>query len=868
MTPMLSQYFRVKEENPGCLLLFRVGDFYETYGGDAVTASRELDIVLTAKDAGDGEKVEMAGVPYFALDTYLHTLISKGYKVAIGEQVEDPKKARGIVKREVVRIVSTGTILDPEQLEKKAHNYLALLCCVREKIGLALADISTGDFDVTEFTAGNDDTVIEELDRWKPAELLMHHSMLSIPKLMAYVKGEKLPFSTLEELPDEGSGEDSLRTHFKLKTLIGIGIIEYKSALIAAAALLQYLKDTQKTSLLSLKVPRYFSQGDYVLIDSTSKKNLELLQTLAGREKKGTLLWALDQTATAMGGRLLRLWLLKPLLEKGEINRRLDAVEELMGAYQECQLISGYLKKIQDIERLLAKAIYGTCNGRDMVGLKNSLCMLPGIKGSLADFRSSLLSELAGLSDIGSLKNLLESAIAEDPPATLREGNLIRQGFNVDLDELRDMRRSAREWISRYEEKERQRTGIKSLKIGFNQVFGYYIEVTRSNLKMVPQDYIRKQTIANGERYFSPELKEYEVRILSADERIKNLEYELFMEVRKAVADESAALQKVSAELATLDVLISFAKNAVEQNYCRPVLTEEKILHIKEGRHPVIERILEEPFVKNDLLMDEKERMVIVTVPNMSGKSTYLRQIALIVIMAQMGSYVPARSAAIGLMDRIFTRVGATDDLHLGQSTFMVEMLETSNIINNATERSLVILDEIGRGTSTFDGLSIASAVAEYLFAEVRSKTLFATHFHELTSLSKTHPGIKNHRVAVKEADGEVVFLHRILSGASDKSYGIHVAKLAGFPAAILERAREILEAMENGRQAVIMHPGDRKPEPPKQLTLFEETENPILNEIKKLSIMEMTPIQALNKIYKWQKSIYKYMEGKKFTGH
>jgi DNA mismatch repair protein MutS len=860
MTPMLRQYFSIKEQHEGCLLLFRCGDFYETYGEDAVIASKEMEIVLTSKDAGEGRRIEMAGIPYFALEQYLHMLVGKGYKVALCDQVEDPKMSKGLVKREVVRIISSGTILEPEMLDTRSHNYLACLMRHRDSLAMALADISTGDFEVTQFPGDDEEILFEELDRWRPSEVIVDSLISGGGRLRDLVAREKLPFTALRELPDPLGAEEILKNHYGLRTLMGTGLVEQEGALCAAACLLQYLKETQKNTPLALRLPRYFSRSEYLSIDSTSKRNLELFQTIVARERKGTLLWAIDSTVTPMGARLLKAWLAQPLLKRGEIEKRLDAVQELMGNYDAAQAMARELKKVQDLERLLSKVVYGTCNGRDLLGISSSLEQVPHLKDRCAALRSELFSRLT-IDPLADLRFHLERSIEPSAPATLREGNLIREGFHQELDELRQMRKSAKEWIARYEEKERDRTGIRSLKVGFNQVFGYYIEVTRANLKSVPEDYIRKQTIANGERFFSPDLKEYETKVLSADERIKSLEYEIFQEIRGVVAGSASRLQELSRALALADVLISFASTAVLNHYTRPVIEENCVLDIKDGRHPVIEQISGEPFVKNDVYMDDQERLIIITGPNMSGKSTYLRQIALITILAQMGSFVPASMARIGIVDKIFTRVGATDDLHLGQSTFMVEMLETANILNNATDRSLIILDEIGRGTSTYDGLSIAWAVAEFLYGTIRGKTLFATHFHELTSLSRLHEGIKNKRVAVKETGDEVIFLHKILPGSSDKSYGIYVAKLAGFPAEILERASEKLEDLENEKKGIGRFSG-KSPScaaAPEQLTFFEDAHHPILDEIRKLSIMEITPLEALNRIYKWQKSIERF---------
>jgi len=864
MTPMLVQYFTLKEEHPGALLLFRCGDFYETYGEDAVTASREMDIVLTSKDAGDGKRIEMAGIPYFALDNYLYTLIQKGYKVAICDQVEDPRKAKGLVKREVVRVVSSGTVLEPEMLDRTSHNYIASIVEKDGVIGLALADISTGDFEVTEFPSENLETLSDELERWHPAELLIGLSIADSQAVHRYCNDYRVTRTVVDTLPDAVESEEAIRSHFNIRTLMGTGISDRQCVIVASAVLLRYLRDTQKNNPLSMRIPHFFSGSEYLTIDATSTKNLELIHTIVGRERKGTLLWAIDRTETSMGARLLKNWLCHPLRSISEIESRLNAVEELLAGYDRVRSLKEHLNNISDIERLLTKAVFGTCNARDLNALLSSLEEVPHIREVICSFSSTLLQRFHHMDSHDELRRLLSQALEPSPPATLRDGNIIKEGFHRELDELRNIRRNAREWISRYEDEERSRTGIKSLKVGFNQVFGYYIEVTRTNLKMVPEDYIRKQTIANGERFFSPELKEYETKVLSADERIKNLEYELFSEIRNEVVKHAETIQQTAQAVSVIDVIAGFACNAREFRYCRPEVSSDNILDIKEGRHPVIEKISGKPFVKNDLFMDGSERVNIITGPNMSGKSTYLRQTALITIMAQMGSFVPAKSSRIGVIDRIFTRVGATDDLHLGQSTFMVEMLETSNIINNATESSLVILDEIGRGTSTFDGLSIAWAVVEHLYQKVKAKTLFATHFHELTTLARKHPGIKNRRVAVKETHDEVIFLHRIVSGASDKSYGIYVAKLAGFPEETLNRAQEILEKLEGEKRngAVFERPEERSFRPV-QLTFFEESQNPIIDEIRKVNIIETTPLQALNKIYKWQRSIERFKASK-----
>ncbi len=875
MTPMLLQYFRVKEENPGCLLFFRVGDFFETYGEDAETSSRELEITLTAKDSGEGNKIAMAGVPFFALDQYLHTLVNKGYRVAVCDQVEDPKKAKGLVKREVVRIVSSGTVTDPGVLDGSKNNYLMCLFYRMQKASFAVCDISTGEFNVSQIETADLNIVREELERWRPSEVLLDIS-LNESLIPDYLLSEKIPYSFVPAFPSLPESHEIIKKCFKLDTIDCLEISSSQESLLCCASLVSYLVDTQKSTLLTLRRPKFFIKSDYAVIDSTSKKNLELIETIVGRERKGTLLWALDETLTSMGARLLRNWILSPLIDIKPIQERLDAVGELISSWNTLSLLRDYLKNIQDIERLLSKAVFASANARDLYALGRSLKMVPDIKVLLSKCKSQLLQRMSLMNGMEELTAYLESSILENPPATLRDGGMICDSFSAELAELRSIRHNAKSFIAELEERERERTSIKSLKIGFNQVFGYYIEVTKNNLKNVPENYIRKQTISTGERYITEELKNYESKVLGAEERIKALEFELFNLVRLEVLKYSEMLREVAANIAVADVLLSFAIVSSTYGYSRPEIIEDTVIEIKDGSHPVVERILSSVFVKNDLFLDGDNSLSIITGPNMSGKSTYLRQTALIAIMAQIGCFVPASFAKIGIVDRFFTRVGATDDLHLGQSTFMVEMLETSNILNNATGRSLVILDEIGRGTSTYDGMSIAQAVAESLYADIGARALFATHFHELTSLADRYEGISNRRVAVRETSGEVVFLHRILKGASDKSYGIYVAKLAGFPENVLQRAQDILDHLEASacendtsleQQSYVSEKEPvkyRKKEPKQQLTFFAGSDsNPVIDEIRKLNIMEMTPLQALNKIYSWQISINKFGGGK-----
>ena len=861
MTPMLLQYFRVKEENPDCLLFFRVGDFFEMYGEDACISSRELEITLTSKDSGGGTKIEMAGVPFFAVDQYLHTLVNKGYRVAVCDQVEDAKKAKGLVKREVIRIVSSGTVTDPTVLDKSSNNYLCAARWRNKKCILAVCDISTGDFFVSETNAQDLTVIQEELDRFRPSEILLDVT-LADTEIADYLESQKIIYRLIGNFPDLSSSAALIKKCFNLQTLDSLEISSSQDALSVCAQLIEYLNNTQKSNLLTLRRPKFYLKSDFAIIDSISKKNLELVETIIGKERRGSLLWALDETQTSMGARLLKNWILTPLIKAESIKERLDAVTELINNWTLCEKLKDNLKNIQDIERLLSKAVFASANARDLLALMRSLKTVPEIKKILSNCKCALLTKTALIDSAENLTDYLETSLLENPPATLREGGMIADSFNTELAELRNIRKSGKDYISAMEEREREKTNIKNLKIGFNQVFGYYIEVTKLNIKNIPDNYIRKQTIANGERYITEELKNYESKVLGAEERIKALEFDLFNQIRLEVLKYSEQLQAIASNVAIIDVLLSFANVSSVYGYTKPEISQDCVLDIKEARHPVVERITSSVFVKNDLHLDENNSLSIITGPNMSGKSTYLRQSALIAIMAQIGCYVPANYAKIGIVDKFFTRVGATDDLHLGQSTFMVEMLETANILNNATSKSLVILDEIGRGTSTYDGMSIAQAVVESLYNDIKARALFATHFHELTALAKHYEGISNRRVAVRENDGDIVFLHKILNGASDKSYGIYVAKLAGFPEKVLNRSEEILLLLESSNQTMQTDEIYCKDTPPKskgQLTFFASEPNPVIDEIRKFNVMETTPLEALNKIYKWQRAIEKF---------
>lgn len=853
MTPLFQQYFGLKREHPNCLMLMRVGDFYEAYGEDAVSVSRDAEIVLTAKEAGAGKKVPMSGVPFFSLDTYLRLLVSTGHRVALAEQLEDARQAKGLVRRGVIRTVTAGTILDPTLLDEKRHNFLCGISEAGSLYGCAFADISTGEFVCTEFV-NSLERLEEELFRFRPAELVVASG--TPLELEVYGLKERLgcSVSTWDTQPTVRASKELLARTFSSTPLKALDLDEASAALSASGLLLRYLQMTQGSQVLSLSPPRGYRTSEHMVIDSTSSRNLELVETLLGRQRRGSLLWACDFTCTSMGARRLRQWMLHPLVDKDEIEARLDAVEALLEAELARQDIRQRLQSVADIERLNSRVAYGTANARDLLALAHSLRELPRIAEACQKARDNTLARLTYEFDtLEPLREILERALAEEPPVSLREGGLMADGYDETLDELRALRGSGQDWIQKLQEDEREATGIKSLKVGYNQVFGYYIEITKSHLANAPERYIRKQTLANAERYFTPELKEYEARVLGAEDKIRELEYDLFTRLRERCAQDGETLRWVARCLSELDVLCGFAEGATRHRWTKPVLTEANLLDIQGGRHPVVERTTESRFVPNDLALDEKKRLILLTGPNMSGKSTFLRQNALLVIMAQMGCYVPADSALVGITDRVFTRVGASDDLHLGQSTFMVEMSEAANILRYATPRSLVVLDEIGRGTSTYDGLSLAQAIAEYLYHECRSKTLFATHFHELTRLARRLKGCRNCRVAVREDRENIVFLHRIVPGGADRSYGIHVASLAGVPEPVLERAKSLLERLERGPTGK-----EERRDPSLQLDLFSESssEESVLDELRRLNEETLDGQQAIEILLRCKRAL------------
>jgi DNA mismatch repair protein MutS len=791
LTPMARQYQEIKALHKDAILFFRLGDFYEMFYEDAELASRELDLTLTGRGKDDN-RMPMCGVPYHAAEAYIAKLIEKGYKVAICEQIEDPKLAKGLVKRDIIRIVTPGTVLESSMLSDKTNNYLMAVNHEKGTFGLAYIDATTGEFKLSDFTGA--EALADEVKRINPSEIIV--SDLFPADARASFKGDDF-----KDTYDNETAVEKLLEHFKVKSLESFGLAGKETALGAAAAILDYLKETQKTTLGHINTLKLYHTEDYMFIDAVTRRNLELTQTARDKSFRGSLLWVLDRTRTSMGSRLLKQWLLQPLLDTKLIDKRLSAVEELFNnGLMRAELGEG-LKKVFDIERLTGKVATQSANARDLVALKDSLKQLPRITELLKDCKSELLKEprrsVAG-SFNQEIIELISKAIVEDPPFVIKEGGLIRTGFNPELDELKKATGGGKQWIAELEAQERKRTGIKSLKVGFTRVFGYFIEVTNSYSDQVPPDYIRKQTLVNAERFITPELKEKEALILNADERMKELEYQLLCDVRKQVAAFTKELQAAAWAIAQTDVLLSLAEAAVENHYCRPVTSnEERVTRIVAGRHPVVEKTLGEfQFVPNDVELSDKQNFLLITGPNMGGKSTYMRQAALICLMAQIGSFVPAKAAELSLIDRIFTRIGAMDDIYSGQSTFMVEMTETANILNNATEKSLIILDEIGRGTATFDGMSIAAAVAEYIHTKLKAKTLFATHYHEITQLADKHPGMKNINVTVSEEGDKITFLHKIADGPADRSYGIQVAKLAGLPEEVVKRSKEIYNTL------------------------------------------------------------------------
>ena len=792
LTPAMKQFVEIKTQHPDCILLFRMGDFYETFYKDAETVAEELQITLTARGKG-ASRAPLAGIPYHALDTYLPKLVTKGYKVAIVEQLEDPKKAKGLVKRGLVRIVTPGTVLESSILDQRSNNYIMSIYTEQNKFGIAVCDVSTGEFMTTEVS--DHQKLQSEMVRFRPAELIIQKSMKGRDMITKNT-------NTFINYHDDHNfsfrnSYKALVTHFDTLSLEGYGIENRALAIAASGALLNYLQETQRTDLSQITTIKRYRTENYMVLDSSTVRNLELMQNIMDGSSRGSLLEVIDATITPMGARLLRTWLLRPLIDPEIINRRLNAVGFFKSHTAHKEQARRILKQIYDLERLVGRISYGSANARDLLSLRQSLEMIPRLKESLRDTTDPLIKKSLAFAELQPIVGLIARSIKEDAPAILRNGNIIQQGYNQELDELRKIAHGGKDWVIELEEKEKQKTGIKSMKVRFNKVFGYFIEISKSNLHLVPENYIRKQTTVNGERYITEELKEKESLILGAEEKILALEFDIFQSIIKEISKYIVDIQETAKNIAMIDCLSSLAKVAADNDYCKPDVNEKYDFDVKDGRHPVVEKVVTDQFVPNDCLLNENKRLHIITGPNMAGKSTFMRQVALTQLMAQIGSFVPSSSAKLGVVDRIFTRVGAYDDLSMGQSTFMVEMNETANILNNATQKSLIILDEIGRGTSTYDGVSIAWAVAEYIHEKIGAKCLFATHYHALNKLAGNFKSVSNFNIAVKEMKGDVIFLRKILEGGTDRSYGVEVAKLAGLPKDVVMRAREVMKHFE-----------------------------------------------------------------------
>ena len=875
LSPMMQHYLQVKNEYPDCIIFYRLGDFYEMFFEDAKVVSKELELTLTGRACGLDERAPMCGVPFHAADTYLNRLVQKGYKVAICEQVEDPSTAKGIVKREVVRIATPGTNIDMQALDETKNNYIMCIVYSVEKYGIAISDVTTGDFFVTE--VDSERKLIDEINKFSPSEIICNEAFYMSGVDVSDMK-ERLRIA-ITSLDSWYFGDDlakeTLLSHFKIHTLEGLGLQDYDCGVLASGALLKYLYETQKNSLSNILTIHPYSIGKYMIIDSSSRRNLELVETLREKQKRGSLLWILDKTKTAMGARLLRSYVEQPLIDKMEILKRQDFISVLNKQEIIREELREYLNPIYDLERLITRITYQTANPRDLIAFRNSLEMLPAIVMLLSDLSCELVEEIREeLDDLQDLYQLLCESIQEEPPISTRDGDIIREGFNEEVDRLRAAKTEGKSWLAELEASEKEKTGIKNLRIKYNKVFGYYLEVTNSFKDMVPDYFIRKQTLTNAERYITPELKELEDTILGSEDRLTSLEYELFKAVRDHLAENVARIQRTAKAIAKIDVFASLALVASRNNYCKPKINESGIIDIKNGRHPVVEKMItNDMFIDNDTYLNNSgNRIAIITGPNMAGKSTYMRQTALIVLMAQIGSFVPAASANIGIVDRIFTRVGASDDLASGQSTFMVEMNEVANILRNATSNSLLILDEIGRGTSTFDGLSIAWAVVEHISNTklIGAKTLFATHYHELTELEGKLSGVNNYCIAVKEKGDDIVFLRKIIKGGADKSYGIQVAKLAGLPDSVIERAKEIVnELIDNDITDIVRNLSvdtNAKKSNKKvhldevdltQMSLFDTiSDDDIIDELRNVDIGNLTPLEALNKLYELQNKV------------
>lgn len=854
LTPMMQQYLETKEQCKDCILFFRLGDFYEMFFEDAKLASKELELVLTGRDCGLEKRAPMCGIPYHAAEGYISRLIEKGYKVAICEQVEDPALAKGIVKREIIRIVTPGTVMESSMLDEKINNYIGCVLIDKHGFSISVCDISTGSFLTT---SSNDrlNKVIDEISKYNPSELIViDNCYLEESNILNSIKERFQLLITLTKYSFEGSKIDLK----KFGDLSSFNEME----LYTSGCLYKYICDTQKSSLNHIVKIEKYEIADYMVLDSNSRRNLEITETIRSKNKKGSLLWVLDSTDTSMGSRMIRKWLEEPLVDEDKINKRLEAVEELIDNVYVSADLKVFLKDVYDMERLISRITCSSANPRDLVYLKQSFYNLPDIKSAISTCKSRLLNDIyVNFDTLEDVYELIESSILDNPSLQVKEGGIIKEGYNNEVDKLREAMTNGKSWIAELEQKEKEITGIKSLKVGYNKVFGYYLEVTKSNLSNVPEGrYIRKQTLANGERYITPELKDMEDLILGAEQKIIELEYQLFADIRNKVSQHVNRIQKTGGYIAAIDALLSFAKISFENNYVRPEITKDGVIQIKEGRHPVVEKVIQGIFVPNDTYLDMKNDMIaIITGPNMAGKSTYMRQVALITLMAQAGCFVPAESASISIVDRIFTRIGASDDLSSGKSTFMVEMSEVATILENATSMSLVLLDEVGRGTSTFDGLSIAWSVVDYMSKKIKAKTLFATHYHELTELEGKLYGVKNYCISVKEHGEDIIFLRKIIRGGADHSYGIQVAKLSGLPNEVLKKAREILNMLEEsdinknikGGVDIFEVAASKAEEESGQLSLFNYKENEIICELKEVDVLNLTPIDAMNYLYK-----------------
>ncbi|MCR4925154.1 MAG: DNA mismatch repair protein MutS [Clostridiales bacterium] len=868
LSPMMQQYFDIKEEYPNTILFFRLGDFYEMFFDDAKLVSKELELTLTGKDCGLEERAPMCGVPFHSADSYIAKLVSKGYKVAICEQIEDPATAKGLVKRGVIRIVTPGTVIESSMLDESKNNYLACVCVGEEQIGLCFIDVSTGAVHLTDISGENmEKRAVNEMGKYMPSEILLNSHASIMPEIKNFIAKSN---DIIAEIIDDGefkfeNCERIVLDHFKKNSLEELSL-DNNICICAVSALgvsLNYLKTAQKTELENIKEIDFYSDSQFMKLDFSARRNLELCETMRSREKRGTLLWVLDKTKTAMGKRLMRSWIEQPLINCAKIIKRHNAIDELFSKNIMLQDTIDLLNNVYDMERLMARISYSTANARELRSLCYTIAQLEPIREKIKDCKSNMLCEIYNdIDPLEDIRLLIDDAIVEEAPFSVREGGLIKEGFNEELDQMRDIIENGKDYIKKIEQEEQEKTGIKKLKIGYNKVFGYYIEVTNSFKELVPDEYIRKQTLTNCERYITQELKDLEAKVLGAHERSIQLEYQIFSEIRQKVADELNRIQRTASAVARLDVLCSLARVAINNNYTRPDIDNSDVIEIKDGRHPVVELMLDgAPFVPNDTLLDCNEnRSAIITGPNMAGKSTFMRQVALIVLMAQIGSFVPAKYARVGIVDSIFTRVGASDDLASGQSTFMVEMSEVATILEQATSKSLIILDEIGRGTSTFDGMSIARAVLEYTAdsKKLGAKTLFATHYHELTVLEDTMSGVKNYNIAVKKRGSEITFLRRIVRGGADGSYGIDVAKLAGVPNCVVTRAREVLKELESSEAPIHIsaESSNKEAENDMQMSFMSDEHSEVIEKLKTIDVNTITPIEAMSTLYELVKKV------------